>query len=126
MIGAFHGHSIKAGPNATVDNKDAITDAVYAAHENVGNGSVYVYCDGWVTYTSQWDPNPQPAKYCLPEAGAPSLSDPTSKNNGQCQGAQACPAVQVAYQTAQFWANGLAYASRATACPVIVAGVTPR
>jgi hypothetical protein len=126
FIGAFHGHSIKAGSNATVDNKDPITDAVYAAHENVGNGSVYVYCDEWVTYTSQWDPNPQPANYCLPEAGLPPLSDPTSMNLGSCQGGQACPAVQVAYQTAQFWANGLSYASRATACPVQVAGVTPR
>ncbi len=126
FIGAFHGHSIKAGSNAVIDNQDPVTDAVYAAHENLGNGSVFAYCDEWVTYSSQWDPVPEPATYCLPEAGLPSLSDPTSAKLASCMGGQACPAVQTAYQTAQFWANGLAYASRATACPVQVQGVTPR
>jgi hypothetical protein len=125
-VGAFHGHSIKAGTNAKIDNQDAVTDQVYAAHENLGNGSVYVYCDEWVTYSSQWDPSPQPAGYCLLDASLPPTSDPTSKNVGQCSGAQICPAVQVAYQTAQFWANALFYGSRATMCPVVVAGVMPR
>jgi hypothetical protein len=125
-VGAFHGHSIKTGPNAQIDNQDPATDAVYAAHENVGNGGVYAYCDEWVTYSSQWSPSVEPATYCLQDAGLPPPSDPTSKLASACTGAQSCPAVQAAYQTAQFWANALGYGSRATMCPVQVAGVTPR
>jgi hypothetical protein len=121
-VGAFHGHSIHAGPNATIDNKDPVTNQVYAAHENNGSGSVFAYADEWVTYSGQWDASPEPAGYCNSDAGLPPPTDPTSKNVSACSSAQSCPSAQAAYQIPQFWANALSYASRATQCPVTVLG----
>jgi hypothetical protein len=126
FVGAFHGRSIKAGSNAVIDNQDPVTNAVYAAHEDRGTGSVFAYTDEWITYASQWDPSPQPSTYCNSSAGLPSASDPTSRNVSACVAAQSCPSAQAAYQIAQLWANALSYAARATQCPVTVVGAAGR
>jgi hypothetical protein len=100
-VGAFHGRTITPGANSIVDCSNNLY-GVCAAHEDVGMGHVYVYTDEWVTYTSQWNPNPQPATYCSPTG---------STANGDF------PAVQFAYQTPQFWLNAISYAAQATMCP---------
>jgi len=109
-VGAFHGRGINAGSNATIDCKDA-TNGVCAAHEDVGMGHVYAYSDEWVTYTSQWNPSPQPATYCN--------VDGSTANGGE-------PAVQFQYQVVQFWYNAIYYASLATMCPFMLMGAVPR
>jgi hypothetical protein len=126
FVGGFHGHSIKTGANAIIDDQDPVTSAVWAAHENKGSGSVFAYSDEWVTYSSQWDPSVEPAAYCSSDAGVPSAADPTSRLSSACTAAQSCPSVQVAYQIPQFWANVLSYASRSTQCPVNVLGAVGR
>ncbi len=103
-VGAFYGRTIVPGPNAIVDCSSGGTIA--AVHEDVGKGHVYVYTDEWVTYTSQWNPNPQPAGYCSTD-GSPD------------------PAVQFAYQVPQFWENAIAYASEATMCHFMIQGTIP-
>jgi hypothetical protein len=108
-VGAFHGRTITTGPNSIIDCSNP-QYGVCAAHEDVGKGHVYVYTDEWVTYTSQWNPNPQPAGYCSPDG---------STANGDF------PAVQFAYQTPQFWFNAISYAAQATMCPFTLTGVTP-
>jgi hypothetical protein len=105
-VGAFHGHAIQAGANAVIDCEDN-TFGICAAHEDVGRGHVYVFTDEWVTYTSQWNPNAQPATYCALDG---------STANGDF------PAVQAAYQVPQFWYNAIRYASQATGCPFSLAG----
>jgi hypothetical protein len=105
-VGAFHGRTIQAGANAVIDCQDN-TYGICAAHEDVGRGHVYVFTDDWVTYTSQWNPNPQPATYCALDG---------STANGDV------PAVQAAYQVPQFWYNAIRYASQATGCPFSLAG----
>lgn len=105
-VGAFHGRTIQPGANAVVDCQDA-TYGVCAAHEDVGRGHVYVFTDEWVTYTSQWNPSPEPATYC-------SL-------DGSTQGGD-FPAVQAAYQVPQFWYNAIRYASQASGCPFSLTG----
>jgi hypothetical protein len=122
FVGASHGHSIKTGPNAVIDNQDPATGAVYAAHEDRGSGGVFAFADDWITYVDQWDPVPEPATYCNYSAGVPSPSDPTSRDVAACVAAQSCPSAQVAYQISGFLANMLAYASRATECGVTVIG----
>ncbi len=105
-VGGFHGRAITTGPNSIVDCSNNAF-GVCAAHEDVGMGHVYVYTDEWVTYTSQWNPNPQPASYCNPDG---------STQNGDF------PAVQFAYQTPQFWFNAISYAAQATMCPFTLTG----
>ena len=100
QVGASHGHGIKTGPNAMIDCQTG-AGGVCAAHEDVGKGHVYVYTDEWVTYTSQWNPTPQPAGYCV--------------TDGSTSGG-AFPAAQVAYQMPQFWYNAISYAAQATMC----------
>lgn len=119
-VGAFHGRGITTGPNSVVDCTSA-TNGVCAAHEDVGMGHVYVYTDEWVTYTSQWNPSPQPAGYCLLDAAAGTVSANQCANT-----AQACPAAQVEYQVPQFWYNAISYASQATMCPFTLMGTIPR
>lgn len=108
-VGGFHGRGIKPG-TGTVDCNNN-TFGVCAAHEDVGKGHVYVYTDEWVTYSSQWNPNPQPANYCN--------VDGSIANGGE-------PAVQFVYQTPQFWFNAISYASQATMCPFTLFGATAR
>jgi hypothetical protein len=98
-VGAFHGRPVNAGPDAVVDCTDGGT--VYAAHEDVGQGHVFVFTDEWVTYTSQW--------FGI-DAG------------GGCQDASA----DVVYQVPQFWFNAISYASQATECPFTLTGVMTR
>ena len=108
-VGAFHGRTIQVGANAKVDCQDN-TFGICAAHEDVGMGHVYVYTDEWVTYTSQWNPNPQPATYCAVDG---------STANGDF------PAAQSAYQVPQFWANAISYAAQATMCQFTITGTLP-
>ena len=103
-VGAFYGRTIVPGPNAIVDCSSG--GMIAAVHEDVGKGHVYVYTDEWVTYTSQWNPSPQPAGYCSLD-GSPD------------------PAVQFAYQVPQFWENAIAYAAEATMCHFLIQGTIP-
>jgi len=103
-VGAFYGRTIVPGPKAIVDCTSGGTIA--AVHEDVGKGHVYVYTSDWVTYTSQWNPSPQPAGYCSLD-GSPD------------------PAVQFVYQVPQFWYNAISYASQATTCPFTITGTIP-
>lgn len=98
-VGAFHGRPVDAGPKATVDCTDGTT--VYAAHEDVGSGHVFVFTDEWVTYTTQW--------FGI-DAGA------------SCTG----QSPDVVYQVPQFWYNAITYASQATMCPFTLTGPVTR
>jgi hypothetical protein len=128
-VGAFHGRGISTGPNSVVDCNDPMNGGVCAAHEDVGKGHVYAYTDEWVTYTSQWNPNPQPLPnsmvcgscYCLTDASADLFSSSACAPSGST-----CPAAQVMYQVPQFWYNAIYYASQATMCPFTLAGTIPR
>lgn len=115
QVGAFHGRGISTGSNSMVDCTNS-TFGVCAAHEDIGKGHVYVYTDEWVTYTSLWNPNPQPANYCVEDAG---LINPAG-----CNGP--CTAAETYYQTPQFWYNAIYYAAQATMCPFTLNGTIPR
>jgi hypothetical protein len=99
LVGAFHGRPINLGPAGTVDCRDSTY--VYAAHEDVGQGHVFLFADEWVTYTSQWF-----------GIGA----------QGNCADASA----DVVYQVPQFWFNAISYASQATECPFTLNGPIAR
>jgi hypothetical protein len=98
-VGAFHGRPVNAGSSAVVDCADG--GQVYAAHEDVGQGHVFVFTDEWVTYSSQW--------FGI-DAG------------GGCEDASA----NTVYQVPQFWFNAISYASQATECPFMLTGVVAR
>lgn len=115
QVGAFHGRGISTGSNSVIDCTNS-TYGVCAAHEDIGAGHVYVFTDEWMTYTSQWNPSPQIATYCLEDAG---LINPVG-----CNGP--CSAPQVYYQGPQFWYNALSYASQATGCAFALSGAIAR
>jgi hypothetical protein len=106
-VGAFHGRAINTGPKSIVDCTSS-TYGVCAAHQDVGQGHVYVFTDEWVTYTSQWFA-PTASPNCVADA-AP--------------GPGMYPAVQVVYQTPQFWYNAISYAAQATQCKFMLNGTT--
>lgn len=104
QIGAYHGRSINPG-SATVDASSAQADGgkvVYAAHEAVGAGHIFAWCDEWVTYTSQWLGVP------AGDGGTDPYTDPTNACYQQS-------ASQV-FQVPQFWYNAISYAAQATSC----------
>jgi hypothetical protein len=92
QVGAFHGRSINSD-GADVVCTDGTTD--YAVSKEVGKGKVFVYCDEWVTYTSQW----------YGTTPVTNMSDPCYGNS----------AGQV-FQVPQFWYNVIKYASSNAAC----------
>jgi hypothetical protein len=114
-IGAFHGRSINPGsatidafsttttPVSTADSGTgdsgtgtgdaSTTTTVYAAHEDIGMGHLFAWCDEWVTYTSQW-------------------LTPTAGGGPACTGMSASQVFQVP----QFWYNAISYASQAAQC----------
>lgn len=115
QVGAYHGRSINPG-SATVDASsqlDASNAVVYAAHETVGSGHVFAWCDEWVTYTSQWLGVPT-------GAAAAQYTDPTSSCYEKA-------AAQV-YQVPQFWYNAISYAAQATSCSFTISNpqIIPR
>jgi hypothetical protein len=128
-VGAFHGRAITPGADANVKVDCTQGGSVCGAHEDVGNGHVYAYTDEWVTYTSQWNPNPQPLPdpnvcgscSCLVDASADLFNSTSCGMTGPT-----CPAAQVMYQVPQFWYNAIAYASQATMCKFTLAGTIPR
>jgi hypothetical protein len=95
QIGAFHGRSINPG-SASVDASGTGPDGgtlVYAAHEDIGMGHLFAWCDEWVTYTSQW-------------------LAATAGGGANCANMSASQVFQVP----QFWYNAIGYASEATHC----------
>jgi len=107
QVGAYHGRSINPGA-ATIDAYGQ-TDAgnlIYAAHEAVGAGYIFAWCDEWVTYTSQWLGIP------TTDGGANPYTTPTN----------ACYMMSAAqvFQVPQFWYNAITYASQATSCPFTI------
>jgi hypothetical protein len=103
QIGAYHGRSINPG-QATIDALGAGDggSVVYAAHETVGAGHIFAWCDEWVTYTSQWLGVP------AGDGGTDPYTDPTNACYQQS-------ASQV-FQVPQFWYNAISYAAQATSC----------
>jgi hypothetical protein len=95
QVGAFHGRSINNSGGQVVST-DGTTD--YAVSKDVGKGKVFVYCDEWVTYTSQW----------YGTTPVTNMSDP-------CYGMSA----EQVFQVPQFWYNVIKYASSNAACFVI-------
>lgn len=65
----------------------------------VGKGHVLVYCDEWITYTTQWN-----------GSGNPKTSDPS------CAGSLP----QDVYQTAQFWYNMIKWSQPSATCFKII------
>jgi hypothetical protein len=99
-VGAYLGRPIVVnGADAVVDIQDS--KYVYAAHQTIGTGHVFVYTDEWVTYTSQWVSN---------DAGAAGINytDP----NGQCYGR----ASGEIFQVPQFWYNSIGWAASSVNC----------
>lgn len=116
QVGAYHGRSINPGA-ATIDASGQGSDAgtlVYAAHEAVGAGFIFAWCDEWVTYTSQW--------LAVPPANGG--VDPYTTPGNACY---EMSAAQV-FQVPQFWYNAITYASQATSCPFTInnSAVIPR
>jgi hypothetical protein len=128
-IGAFHGRAITTGSDAGVQVDCLQGGVVCAAHQDVGKGHVYAYTDDWITYTRQWNPNPQPLPdpnvcgscSCLVDASADLFNSTSCGMTGPT-----CPAAQVMYQVPQFWYNAISYASQATMCPFALTGAIPR
>lgn len=108
-VGAYYGRSINPG-SATVDASATVdgSSIVYAAHETVGLGHVFAWCDEWVTYTSQWLNGSADAG---PEAS-------TQYNNPM----SACymQSVDQVFQVPQFWYNAITYAASATQCSFVI------
>lgn len=92
QVGAFHGRSINNSGGVVVCT-DGTTD--YAVSKDMGKGKVFVYCDEWVTYTSQW----------YGTTPVTNMSDP-------CYGMSA----EQVFQVPQFWYNVLKYASSNASC----------
>lgn len=96
-VGAFHGRSVLgAGAEIVVSQGNT----VYGATKTFGDtGRVFVFCDEWVSYTSQWD-----------GTGAETCEMDPAHN--LCVGRTA----QVYYQVPQFWYNALKWASGNEGC----------
>lgn len=109
QIGGFHGRSINPG-TATVDasgQDNAGNTIVYGAHESVGKGYVFAWCDEWVTYTSQWLGIP---------ANTGAGPNPYTTPGNACYNMSAAQVFQVP----QFWYNAITYAAQATSCPFTI------
>ena len=104
-IGALSGRSINPGA-ATVDASSGTT--VYAAHETVGAGRVFAWCDEWVTYTSQW--------WGVGSDAGPDAMTPYNNPYDPCY----MKAVSQVFQVPQWWYNVISYASAATQCPFVI------
>jgi hypothetical protein len=99
-VGLDNGRSINAPADAHVAAtvpgppiKNALVGKV------VGKGHVLVYCDEWITYTTQWN-----------GSGNPKTSDPS------CAGSLP----QDVYQTAQFWYNMIKWSQPSATCFKII------
>jgi hypothetical protein len=95
-VGAFHGRSVTA-PGADVVASQGTT--TYGATKQIDMGRVFVFCDEWVSYTSQWD-----------GTGADTCA--TDPAHNLCAGRLA----QEYYQVPQFWYNALKWASGDEGC----------
>ncbi|MCL2448180.1 MAG: hypothetical protein FWD17_04475 [Polyangiaceae bacterium] len=102
QVGAYHGRSINPG-SATIDASSGST--VFAAHEDIGTGHLFAWCDEWVTYTSQW----------LGTTGATGGAGGAGAPNAATPGCSGMTATDV-FQVPQFWYNAISYASQATSC----------
>jgi hypothetical protein len=93
QVGAFHGRSINSTGASSVVCTDGTTK--YAVSQAVGKGKVFVYCDEWVTYTSQW----------LAASTTTNPSDPCyNMSAGQV------------FQVPQFWYNAIKWVSSDVPC----------
>jgi len=100
-VGAFHGRPVLAkGPDTVIDIEDA--KYVYAAHQAIGQGHVFVFTDEWVTYSSQW--------LTVGGDGGGGIQygnpyDPCyQRSSGQI------------FQVPQFWYNAITYVASADSC----------
>jgi hypothetical protein len=105
-VGAYFGRSINAGDGSVAATYQSQT---VAASKVIGGGKVLMWCDEWVTYTSQW-------------AGG-QTNGPTDQYQ-PCYVANASPphwltADQV-FQTMQFWYNAIHYVSPPTECDFVI------
>ena len=92
QVGAFHGRSINS-PDGDVVRTDGTTK--YAVSKPVGKGKVFVFCDEWVTYTSQWGAGPT-----------------TTNPSDPCYGKSASQVFQVP----QFWYNVIKWVAPDSQC----------
>ncbi len=92
QVGAFHGRSINSGGADSVCTDGTLQ---YAVSKSVGKGKVFVYCDEWVTYTSQW-------------LGASTTTNPSDP----CYNMSASQVFQVP----QFWYNVIKWVSSNASC----------
>lgn len=92
QVGAFHGRSINS---TSADLVVGAPGAQLGVSQQVGNGKVFVFCDEWVTYTSQWNGSGQ----------QPGPNDP-------CNGKTA----DKVFQVPQFWYNVIKWVSPDAQC----------
>jgi hypothetical protein len=95
-VGAFHGRSVTAPGAEIVASQGSTT---YGATKQLDLGRAFVFCDEWVSYTSQWD-----------GTGADTCA--TDPAHNLCAGRLA----QDYYQVPQFWYNALKWASGDEGC----------
>jgi len=100
-IGVLDGRSImsKDSTKVMVDETDGTT--IYAAHETIGMGHVFLYGDEWLTYTGEWTGMTANCNSPPYDSGY----DPCYMNS---------PAE--VFQIPQFWYNAITYAASSVTC----------
>jgi hypothetical protein len=105
-VGAYYGRSINAGDGKIVATYSGKT---VAASKTIGNGKAFLWCDEWITYTSQWSGGQT--------TGPEDQYQP-------CYVASANPphwmTADYAFQTMQFWYNMVTYVSPPTECNFVI------
>ena len=89
-VGAFHGRSVNGGTPVAQSGS-----LVYGATTEIDEGRVFMFCDEWVSYTSQWDGTGLDND-CRTYDTNHSCYDVHPTNN---------------YQVPQFWSNAIHWAS---------------
>jgi hypothetical protein len=103
-VGAYMGRQVSPGDATVVATYSGKT---VAASKEIGTGKVFMWCDEWVTYTSQWSGGQKSGN---PDQWNPCYNSATSE----------WLTADVALQTMQFWYNSIMYVSPPTECTFVI------
>lgn len=107
-VGAYYGRSIDAGDAQTVAT---FNEKTVAASKTIDQGKVFVWCDEWVTYTSQWSGG-QIDKNATGDQLKYAPCYDSEKEHWLT--------ADHAFQTKQFWYNVITYVSPPTECTFVI------
>lgn len=106
-IGAYMGRSINAGDGEVVLKFEGKT---VAASKDIGAGKAFLFCDEWVTYTSQWSGG--------------QVNEQNANQWEPCYVASDDPphwmTADYAFQTMQFWYNAIHYVAPPSECDFVI------